>query len=333
MILLFQHFFSSSDDTIAQQPKSKTIDLFANQDDDDDFNPRGTGDTMNANNNPNGDFGDFESAFGTSGNTNVSNNKAASSMITNTTAIGTGNNGGDGFADFSSAFGSGSNPTTPSSSSRLPAPPTPPPTATNPPSSIDLFGGASTSASGPSSNLDLLGGLVMNNPPPLMGMPPMGSGGAMASPVHQITTQLPTTNNDLFGAPVMMMGGGAQPPNMMSSNNNFNLMANSTAASTTSSNTTSMMMNKKSTMWDNVGNVNIDLNNLSLKGQNQKKGLPMNAMVTPNSSPQRMPPPAGQGPAQGLGMAPPPLKAVQSPAGNNPGPATSGFDSLNDLLN
>ena len=331
MILLFQHFFSSSDDTIAQQPKSKTIDLFANQDDDDDFNPRGTGDTMNANNNPNGDFGDFESAFGTSGNTNVSNNKAASSMIT--TAIGTGNNGGDGFADFSSAFGSGSNPTTPSSSSRLPAPPTPPPTATNPPSSIDLFGGASTSASGPSSNLDLLGGLVMNNPPPLMGMPPMGSGGAMASPVHQITTQLPTTNNDLFGAPVMMMGGGAQPPNMMSSNNNFNLMANSTAASTTSSNTTSMMMNKKLTMWDNMGNVNIDLNNLSLKGQNQKKGLPMNAMVTPNSSPQRMPPPAGQGPAQGLGMAPPPLKAVQSPAGNNPGPASSGFDSLNDLLN
>merc|ERR1719412_3214418 len=156
-----------------------------------------------------------------------------------------------------------------------------------------------------------------------MGMPPMGSVGAMASPVHhQITTQLPTTNNDLFGAPVMMMGGGAQPPNMMSSNNNFNLMANSTAASTTSSNTTSMMMNKKSTMWDNVGNVNIDLNNLSLKGQNQKKGLPMNAMVTPNSSPQRMPAtpvvgggmPGGQQPQ----MAPPPLKAVQ-PAGNNPG--------------
>merc|ERR1719367_1949094 len=133
------------------------------------------------------------------------------------------------------------------------------------------------------------------------------------------------------------MAGGpdtTQPPNLMSSsnnsNNNFNamMMTNSTAMASGTNNTS--MNNKKSTLWDNVGNVNIDLNNLSLKGQNQKKGLPMNAMVTPNSSPQRMPPPAGQGPSQGLGMAPPPLKAVQSPAGNNPGPASSGFDSLND---
>ena len=129
-----------------------------------------------------------------------------------------------------------------------------------------------------------------------------------------------------------------QPPNLMSSNNNFNAMMMMNTNSTATSTDTSSMMNKKSTLWDNVGNVNIDLNNLSLKGQNQKKGLPMNAMVTPNSSPQRMPanpvvvgggmPPGGQQPQ----MAPPPLKAVQ-PAGNNPGPASSGFDSLNDLLN
>ena len=72
----------------------------------------------------------------------------------------------------------------------------------------------------------------------------------------------------------------------------------------------------------------------------------MNAMVTPNSSPQKMPPanqaaagggmpPAGQGqhPQMGGNMAPPPLKAVQPPAGNNPGPGSSGFDSFNDLLN
>ena len=49
----------------------------------DDFNPRDGQDSANAN----GDFGDFESAFGESTKTS--------------------NNGGDGFADFSSAFGSG----------------------------------------------------------------------------------------------------------------------------------------------------------------------------------------------------------------------------------
>ena len=84
--------------------------------------------------------------------------------------------------------------------------------------------------------------------------------------------------------------------------------------------------NKKSTLWDNVGNVNINLDNLSLSGQNQKKqGLPMNAMVTPTNSPQKMMHPAGSSMA-----GPPPLRAVQP---NNPGSAASGFDSLNDLLN
>ena len=101
----------------------------------------------------------------------------------------------------------------------------------------------------------------------------------------------------------------------MSSNNNF---------STTN--------NKKATMWDNVGNVNINLDNLSLKGNNQKKGMPMNAMVTPNSSPQKV----GQAAFRGA-MGPPPLQAV--PGGGNvsggsvAGQPPSGFDSLNDLLN
>ena len=96
----------------------------------------------------------------------------------------------------------------------------------------------------------------------------------------------------------------------MSSNNNF---------STTN--------NKKATMWDNVGNVNINLDNLSLKGNNQKKGMPMNAMVTPNSSPQKV----GQA-AFGGAMGPPPLQAPPA-GGSGAGQPSSGFDSLNDLLN
>ena len=70
------------------------------------------------------------------------------------------------------------------------------------------------------------------------------------------------------------------------------------------------------TFWIFVGNVNIDLDNLSLGGGNNKgKGLPMNALITPTASPQR----TQHGSA--LGMAPPPLK----PAG--------GSLDLGDLLN
>ena len=170
----------SSSEPVAQQPK-KTLDLFgAKEDDDDDFNPRGSSDTKNAN----GDFGDFESAFGS---TTTSNNHSSKS------------NGSDGFADFSTAFGANN-----SSSTKLPAPPTPPPSTES--SSIDLFGGPDTSNSlggvslqGPSSNIDLLGGLVMNNqPPPLMGVAPtMGAMMGVAPPSQQ---------NDLFGTPVMLGG-------------------------------------------------------------------------------------------------------------------------------
>lgn len=282
------------DQPVQQQQPQKNVDLFNAVGEEDDFNPRGTNSKSDAN--ANGDFGDFESAFGGS-STSVSNNH------TN----GGSNNGGaaQGFvADFSTAFGS----TTPSAN--LPAPPTPPPSE-----NVDLFGGGAASnpaPQGPSSNIDLLGGLVMNNPPPLMGM---GSMGAMSQPQPQ---------NDLFGTPVMSFGGQTQPqqppmlvtanPGGLMSNNNFN---------TSSLNTSSTSAIKKNTLWDNVGNVNIDLDNLSLTGQNQKKpGLPMNAMVTPNSSPQKM----GGAFAGGAASGPPPLQAVQS--GSN-----SGFDSLNDLLN
>ena len=138
-------------------------------------------------------------------------------------------------------------------------------------------------------------------------------------------------SRDLFQNPVNMMmpGGGvgssgAQPISLMSmnnkSNNNHNVTSATSMASTASSMTSA---NKKSTMWDNVGNVNIDLDNLSLKGGNNKKGLPMNALVTPTASPQRTP----LGVSSTLGMAPPPLKPVQQ-GGNG-----SGSLDLGDLLN
>ena len=186
-------------DQLVQQPPKKSVDLFNAEDD--DFNPRGGAKSGDAN--ANGDFGDFESAFGGG---NGSNNHTTSSAA----------NGSAFKADFANAFGS----STTSTSSKLPGPPTPPPTAAAS-DSIDLFGGSSgpSMTQGPSSNLDLLGGLVMNNPPPLMGVaPPMG-GGAMTPMGNQ-------QQNDLFGGPtpVMMLGGQQstqepkQPPMLVTGN-------------------------------------------------------------------------------------------------------------------
>ena len=284
-------FGTSDQDPVQQQPPSKSsVNLFDDGNDDlgeDDFNPRSSADhTTNAN----GDFGNFEAAFGDNSTNNVT----------------TGNGGTDSFADFSSAFGSSGNNGGPTS---LPAPPTPPPAAA---SNLDLMGGGPSNTSGPSgasrSNLDLLGGLMMSDPvgapsglggpPPLIGMsggptslPPM-----MGGPVQQ---------QSLFNQAMPVMGGNplmAATPNANKSNNN-------------------QAFNKKSTLWDNVGNVNIDLDNLSLGGKSQKKpGLPMNALATPNSSPQKVP--GGLG---GVG-APPPLKSVQSSG------SQQNFD-LNNLLN
>ena len=92
------------------------------------------------------------------------------------------------------------------------------------------------------------------------------------------------------------------------------------AANKSNNNQAAFAANKKSTLWDNVGNVNIDLDNLSLGGKSQKKpGLPMN-QITPNSSPLKAVP------AGAVGSQPPPLKTVQSTG------SQQNFD-LNNLLN
>ena len=288
---------------------SKSVNLFDDDEEEDDFNPRQTAsgsDSANAN----GDFGNFESAFGETGKSKTNN----------------GGSGTDSFADFSSAFGAGGIVSGGGGPSSLPAPPTPPPG-----SNFDLMAGpsstpATSGASGSSSsNFDLLGGLVMSTgvqpqqPPPLVGFgghqnsfpPTAASAAAPQSMPTNLFQNMP---------PVQMPPGSGmgQPISLMTAmNNKSNNNHNATSASVTS-------MNKKATMWDNVGNVNIDLDNLSLKGGNNKKsGLPMNSLITPTASPQRVG-------SVGLGMAPPPLKPVQG--GKS---ATSGGGSLDlgDLLN
>lgn len=281
--------FGVSDEPVQEQPKTSqsAVNLFGGNDlDEDDFNPRSGSDSANAN----GDFGNFESAFGDQAK--PAGNSSASSANT------------DSFADFSSAFG-GQSGSSGVPSSSLPAPPTPPPGGSN----FDLMAPAPAAApAAASSNFDLLGGLVMSSsgPPPLVGL----TSNFPPSTMDQAPQSMPA---DLFQNPMnMMQGGGAQPISLMTmnnkSNNNHNVTSMASASMTSA--------NKKATMWDNVGNVNIDLDNLSLGGGNNKgKGLPMNALITPTASPQR----TQHGSA--LGMAPPPLK----PAG--------GSLDLGDLLN
>jgi len=299
----------SVSNVVKQQPTSQSaVDLFGGNDDEDDFNPRQNSGSDSAN--ANGDFGNFESAFGETKSTNSNN-------ITGKT---------DSFADFSSAFGGSSGGGSGQVSGSLPAPPTPPPG-----SNFDLMAPtpmASAGAAPVSSNFDLLGGLVMSSsaqqqPPPLVGFPTSQQTGSTfpPSPMNQAPMSMPM---DLFSNP-MMGSGGAQPISLMTmnntSNNNHNVTSSANSAMTASS---AMTANKKSTMWDNVGNVNIDLDNLSLKGGNDKKsGMPMNSLITPTASPQR----TQHGSA--LGMAPPPLKPVQGSQSSNAG----GSLDLGDLLN
>ena len=285
--------FGVSDEPVQEQPKTSqsAVNLFGGNDlDEDDFNPRSGSDSANAN----GDFGNFESAFGDQAKPAGLNSSASSANT-------------DSFADFSSAFGGQSSSGVPSGS--LPAPPTPPPGGSN----FDLMAPAPVAATSAaaSSNFDLLGGLVMSSsqPPPLVGL----TSNFPPSTMDQAPQSMPS---DLFQNPMgnMMQGGGpAQPISLMTmnnkSNNNHNVTSMASASMTSAA-------NKKATLWDNVGNVNIDLDNLSLGGGNNKgKGLPMNALITPTASPQR----TQHG--SGLGMAPPPLK----PAG--------GSLDLGDLLN
>jgi len=273
---------------VQQQPPSKSsVNLFGDDNDEDDFNPRSSDTGTNAN----GDFGNFEAAFGGG----------------ESSAPASAGNGADSFADFSSAFGGNSGP------SSLPAPPTPPPASSN----VDLMGGTGSVSSGaPGSNLDLLGGLDMGGGAPMM------SNNAGAPPPLIGMSSGPTSLPPIMGAPQPMfnqfnqgpvMGG---QPMMAAPSPMMNMAANKS-----NNNQAAFAANKKSTLWDNVGNVNIDLDNLSLGGKSQKKpGLPMN-QITPNSSPLKAVP-AGAA----VGSQPPPLKSVPSTG------SQQNFD-LNNLLN
>jgi hypothetical protein len=79
-----------------------------------------------------------------------------------------------------------------------------------------------------------------------------------------------------FGAPNLQ-------PMSNAVNNNKPVSPTLSAGTPASSNTS-----KKPTTWDTVAGVNIDLDNLKLGGKNAKKpSLPMNALMTPTSSPTK----------------------------------------------
>ena len=225
----------------------------------DDFDPR---DSANAN----GSFGDFSAAF---------------------SAVPTGDiakqEDGDDFADFSSAFGGTSQPAPPAF---MPAPAVvaaPPPSsapifdlfsdapATEKVSTVDLLSGLDMSSGGSfvgqmqmppasSNNFGGLSGLNFSPPPPLIGAQNVGS---VVQPLQPQSGSFFDFNSQ---APTSTTPTAPQPSN----NNNINNFA------------------KKPTTWDTVAGVNIDLDNLKLGGATQKKpALPMNALMTPTSSPSK----------------------------------------------
>ena len=239
-------------------------------DDADDFDPR---DSAHAN----GSFGDFSAAF-------TSGEQKLPAKIES-------QDDGDDFADFSSAFGGGSHTAAPS----IPAAFSPTPAAASTAPMFDLFSDAPVAtaekvstvdllsgldmggggfggpmSSAPASNFGGLGGLNFSPPPPLIGAHSMlPSGGAL---------QPQPNSGSLFDFDMQAPMGG--PQLQPSNNNNVNM---SNAATSASNN-----FNKKPTTWDTVAGVNIDLDNLKLGGKSQKKpALPMNALLTPTSSPTK----------------------------------------------
>jgi len=255
----------AADDITSSHVISSHVASNLSFDDADDFDPRESA-------NANGSFGDFSAAF-TSGEHQLPPAKIESQ------------DDGDDFADFSSAFGGGFHHAAPS----IPAVFSPTPAAapassapmfdlfSDPPvaekvSTVDLlsgldmggagFGGPMSSA--PTSNFGGLGGLNFSPPPPLIG-------------AHSLQPQ--PNSGSLFDFDSQAHMGG---PQLMPSSNNNN--GNSSNAATTASNN----FNKKPTTWDTVAGVNIDLDNLKLGGKSQKKpALPMNALMTPTSSPTK----------------------------------------------
>ena len=254
-----------------------------------DFNPRGGASTVDAN--ANGNFGDFAGAFG--GDATTADNSKR---------------GGDEFADFSSAFSTNDNnkATTGLNAPSVPSPPSP----QNVPDSFDLLGGgnvgtANTLGSQQTNSLDLLGGLDLGVPsamPPLIQQNSMSGSGFNQQP-----------------AGLIAVSPASLPPNLVQPSVNKDIpLANNNNSKKAPPTATAIPER-----WGNVGTLNIDLDNLSLSGRNQKKAaVPMNAMKS-SSSDSPVSPMGQQLPGQFINQAQQP-----PPPGNN----ASTFIPQNSLL-
>ena len=118
--------------------------------------------------------------------------------------------------------------------------------------------------------------------------PPMGLAAANNGSMSLPPTLLPQGGPGTGGGLDLFAGNGTQ-------NNNGN---GSVPAKAGSANTKDVIPQS----WGNVGNLNIDLDNLSLKGGMAKKNtVPMNAMKTSSSSESPMSPTHGAFPGPGAG--------------------------------
>ena len=237
----------AADDTVHTKSHNNASNLSF---DADDFDPR---DSANAN----GSFGDFSAAF----------------SAVPTSDIAKQDDDGDDFADFSSAFGGTSKPAPPAFTA-APAPASAPmfdlfsdAPAPEKVSTFDLLSGLDMGGVGQmqmpvsSNNFGGLSGLNFSPPPPLIGAQNVGS----------VVQPLQPQSGSFFDFNSQAPSSSTSAP-QPSNNNNSNI--NNFA--------------KKPTTWDTVAGVNIDLDNLKLGSNTQKKpALPMNALMTPNSSPTK----------------------------------------------
>lgn len=275
--------FSADDNVAPAQLSSPARNAPTNLsfDDEDDFDPRDSA----ANNN--GSFGDFSAAFSSI------DNQAQQKSVSD--------GDGDDFADFSSAFGGGGSSAAPSKPAAFLPTVTPTPVAAPAPAPMfDLF--SDPPAEKVSSSFDLLGGLDFNSgsggggvafgapaanvgglnfspPPPLIGAQNMSGFG---------TAPMQANSGSLFDFDPSPAAFGAPQLQPMSNAVNNNKPVSPTPSTGSSSTSSSANFAKKPTTWDAVAGVNIDLDNLKLGGKNSKKpSLPMNALMTPTSSPTK----------------------------------------------
>jgi hypothetical protein len=258
----------------AATPAVRSLSVLSGNLDDEDFNPRaGAGNNANAGTDSFGNFGNAPAAPA-SGNTD--------------------------FADFGSAFGANGNGNSVAADdndlfSSLAIAATPTAVPIKPASNVDLFGGVVPAVSSGAGNLDLLGGLSMPS----------------AAPVSAAFSDMP----NLISAPAvggLYSGGsgpGSLPPTLLSPSPLQAAMPARTAMSATAKPSASVASTADviPKNWGNVGNLNIDLDNMSLSGRLEKKAsVPMNAMKTSSSSDSPVSPMGGGG--GGFGTSKPTLQ-------------------------